>query len=175
MKGISLESAPCGNEAPHGAHTYNPAGRPAWDKYTCRGYKQPERPKPRQVVRHWWPDDKPDPWVKCMGRKNEGLVQVTQPGYPNGPVYEHITTRNRMAVNCEACTSCLPEVVAARRDAAVRGCEVVAGLAQYGISASYENRHGPVVEMHLIEAAKLLEALDAAYQRGVHAGQESAG
>ncbi len=110
----------------------------------------------RQVIRHWWPDDQPEPWVKCMGRKKEGLVRVSQPGYPHGPVYEHITTRNRMAVNCEACTHYLPEVVALRTEHQIRGAEVVITLAGYSISASYENRHSPMVEMHLDEAEQLL-------------------
>jgi hypothetical protein len=107
---------------------------------------------------------------------------------------EHRTTLNTMAVNCKACRTCLPQVRAAREDAQARGSAVVEALAQLGISASYENRNFPTVELGLAEAEKLAilavaaqtglpflsnvsaltEALDAAFQRGVHAGQESA-
>jgi|SRR5215471_10343085 len=113
----------------------------------------------RKVIRHWWPDDKPEPWIRCIGAPEAGRVKVT--GYLNGTVYEHITTRNRMAVNCEACHGHLPEVVALCKERAERAAKIIEALAQLGISASYEDTHRgtasfPMISLHVDEAEQLL-------------------
>jgi hypothetical protein len=72
--------------------------------------------------------------------------------------YEHRTTPLTLAVNCEACKSYLPEVVALRKHRQERGSAVVEALAQLGISSSYENRDAPLVSLHVDEAEKLLAA-----------------
>ncbi len=127
-----------------------------------------------KTVWHWTPDDKPAGFIRCTGAVSEG---ATRPGGATNGLHkvEHRTTRNRMAVNCTECTSCLPEVIALRKKNHQTGTAVVTALAHLGISASYENRTHPAVELHPGEAQKLLDALDAAFQSGVHAGQESAG
>jgi hypothetical protein len=171
---ISVKQAPCGDQTPHGAHEYYPGGLDGFPKHTCLGL--PRLHKVRTIW-HWTPDNHPDGWIKCHGRADERMLVpggAVNSGYGQDRI-EHRVTRFRMMVNCEHCRNSLPETLAARRDAEHRGSQVVTLLAQLGISASYENRQYPKVELHLIEAEKLQEALDAASQRGVHAGQESAG
>jgi hypothetical protein len=114
-----------------------------------------------KTIRHWTPEDKPAGFIRCTGLVDERTLdpQASLSGYPHGPYYLHQTTRNRLAVNCEVCRGNLPEVIALRRGHAETGTQVVAALAAFGISASYEDRKAPMVSMHVDTAVRLLGLL----------------
>ena len=106
----------------------------------------------RVVVRHYWPQGHAEPWVACMGRKQEGLLKEVGSWAGDG-VVEHITTPLTTAVNCKSCTSMLPDVKTERKRQFDLGMKVAVGLAAFGFPAEYKDGR---VSLGVDEAASLL-------------------
>ena len=106
----------------------------------------------RKVVRHYWPQGHAEPWVACMGRKQEGLLKEVGSWAGDG-VVEHITTPLTTAVNCKTCTSMLPDVRTERKRQCDLGMKVAVSLAALGFPAEYKDGR---VSLDVDEAASLL-------------------